>query len=159
MQRTGALQAVLSVQELEMMKEEKGQYERIMKELTQKFNAMPGADKTTLVNKLKQEAWDPTKDAIKVGCIVCACCSSAYDNTELRTCVISQRNAMVIPRQVVPVCYLHAGCNDAALAPVHSGHVCTCSTCGFSHLFSNALSLCCLLLVAVSPVLQHWHRV
>lgn len=49
-----------------MMKDEKGQYERIIKELTSKFNDHPNQSKPALQNKLKQEAWEPTQDAIKV---------------------------------------------------------------------------------------------
>lgn len=55
------------VQELEMMKDEKAQYERIMGELTAKFNQMPQDDRVGLQNRLKQEAWEPTQDAIKAG--------------------------------------------------------------------------------------------
>ncbi|KAK9806471.1 hypothetical protein WJX73_000624 [Symbiochloris irregularis] len=51
--------------ELEMMKDEKGQYERIIKELTNKFNDHPHQSQPALQNKLKQEAWEPTQDAIK----------------------------------------------------------------------------------------------
>ena len=49
-----------------MMKDEKVQYERIMKQLTAKFNQMPQQDTAGLQNKLKMEAWEPTQDAIKV---------------------------------------------------------------------------------------------
>ena len=49
-----------------MLKDEKGAYERIMKELTAKFNQLPNADKVELQNKLKTEAIEPTQDAIKV---------------------------------------------------------------------------------------------
>lgn len=49
-----------------MLKDEKGQYERIMQELTQKFSQMDQQDQTGLVNKMKEEAVEPTQDAIKV---------------------------------------------------------------------------------------------